>query len=57
MHTMALNGKTPREAAKTKRGREQLDALLKDLEISERNHSEAVRFNVRKLRRALGLPV
>lgn len=28
----ALGGKTPREAAKTKRGHEKLDALLKDLE-------------------------
>jgi hypothetical protein len=53
----ALGGKTPREAAKTKRGREQLDTLLNDLEFTERNQPEPVRFNVRKLRRALGLPV
>ncbi len=53
----ALGGKTPREAAKTKRGREMLDALMKDIELIEGNQPEAVRFNVRKLRRALGLPV
>jgi SEC-C motif len=53
----ALGGRTPREAARTKRGREQLDALLKDVELIECKQPEAVRFNVRKLRRALGLPV
>jgi hypothetical protein len=51
----ALGGKTPRKAARTRRGRAQVDALLKDIE----NHSltmpggEAVDFA--GLRRELGL--
>ncbi len=51
----ALDGKTPREAARTKSGREKLDALLKDLEITEAHEPESARFNVRRLREALGL--
>src|SRR5262249_25526775 len=51
----ALDGKTPREAARTKSGRERLKMLLDDLEITESREAEDARFNVRKLRGWLGL--
>jgi hypothetical protein len=51
----ALGGRTPREAARTKSGREQLTLILDEIEITESNFPEGARFDVVKLRRALGL--
>jgi hypothetical protein len=51
----ALDGKTPREAARTKSGRERLKTLLDDIELSESRQPEDARFEVRKLRGWLGL--
>jgi hypothetical protein len=51
----ALDGKTPREAARTMRGRKRLKILLDDLELNESREAEGSRFNVRKLRGWLGL--
>jgi hypothetical protein len=51
----ALGGKTPREAARTKSGRERLKTLLDDIELSESRQPEDARFEVRKLRGWLGL--
>lgn len=51
----ALGGKTARAAARSARGREQVDALLKDIEHSEATLPAAERFDVSALRRALGL--
>lgn len=51
----ALGGKTPREAARTKSGRERLTMILDEIELTESQVPEGARFNVVKLRRALGL--
>jgi len=51
----ALGGKTPREAGRTKGGRERLTMILDEIEITESHVPEGARFNVLKLRRALGL--
>jgi hypothetical protein len=53
----ALGGKTPREAARTENGRDQLEIILKEIEVIESHVPETTRYNVRKLRRALGFPV
>jgi hypothetical protein len=53
----ALGGKTPREAARTESGREQLEIILKEIEVIESHVPEPARYNVRKLRRALGFTV
>jgi hypothetical protein len=53
----ALGGKTPREAARTKNGREKLEIILKEIELTESHEPEPARYDVQKLRRALGLPV
>ncbi len=51
----ALGGKTAHEAVRSARGREQVDALLKDIEHREATLPAAERFDVSALRRALGL--
>jgi hypothetical protein len=52
----ALNGLTPREAAKTARGRELLESLLLDYEArSEKATEEFNRVDVGELRKVLGL--
>lgn len=51
----ALGGKTARQAVRTARGRERVDALLKDIEHSEARLPLAERFDVSALRRSLGL--
>jgi len=50
-----LDGKTPREAARTKSGRERLTMILNDFELVESHQPESARFDVGTLRRALGL--
>jgi hypothetical protein len=54
-HIPALDGKTPRQAARSKRGREQLDALLKQIEYGESLLPQGDRFDVSELREKLGL--
>lgn len=51
----ALGGKTPRQAARSKRGREQLEALLKDMEYHESLLPQRERFDVSVLRVKLRL--
>ncbi len=51
----ALGGMTPHEAARTKKGREQLTLILDDIELTEWDQPESARFDVGGLRRALGL--
>lgn len=51
----ALDGKTPRAAARTKRGRAQVDLLLRQLEHLESRLPAAERFDVSGLRTRLGL--
>ena len=53
----ALDGKTPREAAKTREGRRKLDVLLKDAEHLEQSLDPAERFDFSDLRKELGLDV
>jgi hypothetical protein len=53
----ALNGKTPRQAVKTAKGREQVVTLLKDFENGEerKKRDGEVFYDVNRLRAALGL--
>ena len=51
----ALGDRTARRAVRTKDGRDQVDALLKDIEHREALLPAAERFDVSVLRRALGL--
>jgi hypothetical protein len=53
----ALRGKTPREAVRTKAGREAVLRLLRDMESDERraDAAEGPAYDFGKLRRALGL--
>lgn len=51
----ALNGKTPREAVRTKAGRAQVELLLKDGENLEARMPEEQRFDFSVIRRELGL--
>jgi hypothetical protein len=51
----ALGGKTPREAVRSARGRERVDALLKEIENLERRFEAGQAFDVAILRRELGL--
>lgn len=51
----ALRGKSPREAARTKAGREKVVALLKTFELDQAKMPEAARFDVRDLYTALGI--
>ena len=52
----ALGGIPPRAAVRTQAGREQVDLLLKECEISEARQPEGQRFDFSDLRRELGLP-
>jgi hypothetical protein len=51
----ALRGKTPREAVRTKRGREQVDLLLRDFERTQGRAPGGMQTEVRALRAELGL--
>lgn len=51
----ALEGKTPREAIKTKAGREQVDLLLREFENGEARMPAGQRYDFSGLRRELGL--
>lgn len=51
----ALQGKSPRQAVRTKAGRHQVDVLLKQLESLEASLSVEERMDVSGLRRELGL--
>lgn len=51
----ALDGKTPRAAARGKRTREKLDLLLREMENREHRLPAAGRFEMSRLRRELGL--
>ena len=50
-----LGGKTPRQAVRTARGREQVDALLKTIENGEARLAPGARLDLRPMRRELGL--
>jgi hypothetical protein len=50
-----LNGRTPREAAKTLEGQERLHFLLLDFEISNHSQSPYLRIDTQTLRQELGL--
>ncbi|MDP8999727.1 MAG: hypothetical protein M3O46_06420, partial [Myxococcota bacterium] len=49
----ALGGKTPRQAAHSKRGREQVDLLLRSMENAEQRMSAGAPFDFTRLRRDL----
>jgi len=49
----ALGGKTPKQAVRSARGREALNALLKDIENHEARDAAGTRYDVNILRRAL----
>ena len=51
----ALGNRTPRQAAKTARGRERLEALLSDFERSSERSQSAFAPDIGELRRKLGL--
>jgi hypothetical protein len=51
----ALGGKTPRQAARTAKGRAAVDVLLKDMENREQRQAGAAAFDFSAIRRALGL--
>ncbi len=51
----ALGGRTPREAARTKAGRAQVDVPLKEIENHEARLPDGARFHVGGLRAELGL--
>src|SRR5438132_1045487 len=51
----ALGGKTPRDAARTRRGRAQVDLLLRQFEYGEGRLPAAERFDISSLRARLGL--
>lgn len=50
-----LGGKTPRAATRAKKSREQLDLLLRDIENREGRLPEGERFDVGRIRTALGM--
>ena len=51
----ALGNRTPRQAAKTARGRERLEALLSDFARSAEQRSSVLQPDLGRLRRRLGL--
>lgn len=51
----ALGGRTPRQAARTRGGRVQLDLLLRQFEHKESRLAPAERFDIKSLRTQLGL--
>ncbi|HID22435.1 MAG TPA: DUF2384 domain-containing protein, partial [Planctomycetaceae bacterium] len=50
----ALDGMTPRDAARTKQGRRQVDVLLKEMENRECRLPKEERFDFSGIRRELG---
>ena len=54
---LALEGKTPRQAARTKRGRERVDVLLRTMENVEQRASDGAPFDFAPLRCSLGIDV
>ena len=52
----ALGSLTPKEAMKSATTRRKLDVLLKDIEAHEAGQPADRRFDVRTMRRELGLP-
>ena len=53
----ALNGKTPREAARTKTGRAKVKAMLKDQQNSVQRQPGGARVNFAVVYRELGMEV
>jgi hypothetical protein len=53
----ALDGKTPRDAVRTRHGRTQVDLLVRQMENSEERLPAGERFDVAGLRARLGLVV
>ena len=53
----ALEGKTPRQAMRTQKGRAKVERLLAELEHNEQANPPAERYDVDELRTALGLPL
>jgi hypothetical protein len=51
----ALGGRSPRQAAKRKRSRPQLDTILKEIEYREQRLPETERVDVRRIREDLGI--
>jgi hypothetical protein len=51
----ALDGKSPRQAARTKRGRERVDVLLRTMENAEHRARDGAPFDFGPLRRSLGI--
>ncbi|MBY0398800.1 SEC-C domain-containing protein, partial [Myxococcota bacterium] len=51
----ALDDKTPREMARTKRGRERIAVLIKDMEFHERQLDPGLAFDFDWIRRELGI--
>ena len=51
----ALGGKTPRQAARSRAGRKDLDLLLRHIEHGESAQPEGSRFDVSAIRDELGL--
>lgn len=51
----ALDGKTPRQAAKTRRGREELERLFASMESTEARQPEWQRYGVARLRATVGM--
>ncbi len=51
----ALDDKTPRQAARTKRGRERVDVLLRTMENAEHRARDGAPFDFGPLRRSLGI--
>jgi hypothetical protein len=53
----ALGGRTPRQAARTQRGREQVDVILRSMENGEHRAGGGQPFDFGPLRRGLGIDV
>jgi hypothetical protein len=53
----ALGGKSPRQAARTQRGREQVDLILRSMENGEHRAGGGPPFDFGPLRRAFGIDV
>lgn len=52
----ALRGKTPRQAAKTRAGAKEVDALLREMEMMQARSAMPATFDFDRIRRDLGLP-
>lgn len=51
----ALRGKTPRQAVKTKKGRDEVTLILKQIESTEQRKQTGAHYDVRELYESLGL--